>query len=157
MKSLWQGDRHSGWGRGHCQKRIDHTRRACGSREYKARENATEERDIGDGFGHDNTPNTSNNNRVPLANSRPYWLLTPRRRHLPLFRCPETAAPFDRSAFYPRSSILATLVARGHGVPENVFHQRLRAYASCCNSELASQHAVALQHRFILVMQGQRC
>jgi hypothetical protein len=63
-------------------------------------------------------------------------------------------------ALRPHVPILNTLALANYGVPENVFNQarlvrrRVRygvADVICCTSEAASQRAVALQQRFILV------
>ena len=70
----------------------------------------------------------------------------------------------------PRAPILSTLGLPDYGVAKNVFNQvvileKSRRASSdatflisvCCTSEAASQHAVALQQRFILVIKRQRC
>ena len=67
-------------------------------------------------------------------------------------------------AFRPRAPLLSTLGLADYGIPENVFNQLppceeqegvIRygvADVVCCTSEAASQHVVALQQRFILVV-----
>jgi hypothetical protein len=62
------------------------------------------------------------------------------------------------------------LGVRDYGVAKNVFNEVVRLEKSrrasshatflisvCCMSEAASQHAVALQQRFVLVIKRQRC